>query len=468
MFYESYSLVPKFIRFLCLLLLLMTAHLYAGSSDEEEDTSSGGSVRLKPQVDTAPFLKKKRHFTPIWSKKTTHRSSQEFLSLKANLELRAQQLPELRKFLEFGTSRGLLFRDKDMEKKAFFENLKTLYDFYLENFHILIDCEIIGNKKTQTFSTEIPKLKEASQQVFQSLKIIFCDAREDLEIIKSYRKRFSEEFKKGKEKETSIRSKEREEYRQDRIYTTVQVVQMIDQIYTQYHFFLKMLPTFRSVFEELLFMGSKIDFLDLKGKSKKRVQQSENSELFSIESELREMMGTLPGRYLSEINPLNAILSAHGENPVQSDPNLYEARVSHNQFVYLLEGIIDEHKEEEWTRKLEETLSKFEIDEKSLLTKIAQSLRDPLADVWKETSSSPSSSPGTTHKMEEPKRKNSTQTTFENFKRTLSRRKLSKESAKFEVEKSEEELEYVEKETIKEKMQALGAKLHRKNKKTKE
>jgi hypothetical protein len=454
MLYENGSLVVRIVKIVFLLFFLAAGPLQAFDPDD----APPGSVRVKGKL-------RKRIVNSLSSKKTQLKveESNEYRTLKASLELHSSQIVWLKDFLTNGPSSGLLFRNKDAAMHDFFENLAILYRIELENLLLLTLGEEADVQLFPGLSNAMPDFKKAFGQFFESLELIFEQAKEDLNEKKRYYDEFSEEFKIGRAETTTARHNEEEKASAENHHFTVRhVFGIIREIYKQYHFFSEVLPLLRVYFEEQLFMGQKVEPFNIKEKSKKK---DEKSELFSLERQvkLRKRMNTLLDDHLSVIDSLNSILLAHKEKPVHSDPILYAAEVDMKKAVASVRQIIEEHKNEPWARKLEREVERVEIEVTDLFHIARDVLTNPGSDSiqWKVPSSSPSASPETPLKRERSKRKSSG-TKLDWLKRTASKRKISHENGTVKVEEVPEKNEQDEKLS---KGKSLSSKLHRKNKK---
>lgn len=445
MFYENRSLVVRIVKIVFLLFFITAGPLQALDSDD-----SPGSVRVKKKLRTRIV-----NSISLRKAQSNVEESKEYQSLKANLELHSSQILRLKHLLMQGASSGILFRNKDAAMHDFFENLTTLYRIESDYLPLLILGDEAEVQLFARLSEEIPTFKEAFQQFFESLELIFDQAWEDLDEKKSYYNEFSDEFKRGKAETTTARHNEEEKGSAENHHFTVKHISgMIRHVYNQYHFFSEALLLLRAYFEEQLFMRQKVELFNIKEKSKKKLKES---EFFPIEqqSQLRKRMDTLLGEHLSVIGSLNSILEAHKEKPVHSDPILYEAEVDMKKAVASVRKIIAEHKKEPWARKLEREVERVDIEVIDLFHMARDVLINPDSDniKWKVSSSSPSASPESSLKMERSKRKSSG-ARLDWFKRTLSKAALKDNGEESERHKQD----------VAPKKQPLSAK-HRKNKK---
>jgi len=199
--------------------LLFAAPLFAMSSDEEWDIpqeteeippffapikksyvddkmNPKGSVRLRKIAS---------HFTPSrFAKKRRSVADYDntYQILKADLSFQSQQIEWLETFFTHGASSGILFRNEDEAQGTFFASLKIGYEIEREFLPLLMEGEGANIKEIgllPKFSEKIHVFMKASHHVFESLEIIFRQAKEDIDRKRFYFDQFSEEFKAGKE-----------------------------------------------------------------------------------------------------------------------------------------------------------------------------------------------------------------------------------------------------------------------------
>lgn len=379
-------------EFVFFLFVLFSTPLFAMSSEDEGDTAASVPLRdSQDKVRESVKIKGKARLNFLRTRK--HRSipnnDNGYQTLKMDLVFQSQQIRPLEAFFIHGASSGLLFRHKNREQDDFFEKLKTLYDIELKHLPFLVMGAEASDKETP-LSKDMPAFLDASQTFFESLELIFGQAKGDIESKSFYFNQFSKAFKKGKETETEVRPPLDEKgSAETRLYTTRHVETMVKQLYNQYQFFSKTLPIFQLMFEKQLFIGQKIEpfITESKNKNESYFYQADK------QASLRRTMERLLEEYQEIIVPLNSILEHHKKDPIRMDSLLFEAKVLGTHSFSLFRKLAEEQADEPGSKELEKEVFALESQYENLQMKVAAWLVNPKAITdWKDpppTSSSP-------------------------------------------------------------------------------
>ncbi len=368
--------------------IILTDPSLAGRTSDTSDSHDSG-VKLRKSVkktsdrkETAGSRRVRLGPTRIWLKRNSKNLSvTSTFKLAADLQEHASKIPWLYDLFNLAASSGILFRNGDKHKSAFFGGLEDLITYESQFLPFILGREGSTRRSHsadfEQFQEALPKLYKAYFGVANGLKIIMNNGFEDLKIKQSYLDMFSEEFKSG-ETETTLVTPENDERTkaEPREYSVHYVIPMLDQVSSQRFVFSQALPLLIDIFETQIILGPYLK----EGFTDRKQKQRFKSLLFihpEKQQKMRSRFENILTRHEAVSNKLEAIIVAHDQKTPGYSPELLAARFEFKRALHLAKKASQSQKDHPAYEHVRSEIRDLEEKQEALLIDTCKLLADP-------------------------------------------------------------------------------------------
>lgn len=368
--------------------IIFTEPSFAGRTSDTSDSHSDSGVNLQKPPKASDYKEatgsRRVRLTSnrIWPKRSSKSLPVTSLfKIEADLHEYASQTPWLYDLFHLAASSGILFRNGDKHRVAFFEGLDQLMAYESQFLPFILGKEGSPKRSHSTdfeeFQSTLPLLYSAYSDVANGLELLMKNGFEDLNSKQSYLDIFSDEFKSGIAETTLVTPENDEKTEAEpREYSIHYIIPMLDQISSQRFVFSQALPLLIGIFETQVILGTSLKecFTD-------RKQKKNFKNLLFIQPEKQKKMRAdfenILFRHAAVSDELEAIIMAHGQKIPGYNPELMDAKFEFKRALHLAKKASQSQKDHPAYQYIKREIGKLEAKQEKLLMGTCKLLADP-------------------------------------------------------------------------------------------
>lgn len=368
--------------------IILTEPSFAGRTSDTSDSHSDSGVKLRKPTKTSegkePAGSRRVRITSnrIWPKRSSKSLPvTSIFKLQADLQEQAFQIPRLYDLFNLAASSGILFRNGDKHRKAFFDGLEHLMSCESQFLPFFLGKDGSTRRSHsegfEEFQKALPMLYKAFSDIANGFKILFKNGFEDLNIKQSYLDIFSNDFKSGIAETTHVTPENDEKTdAEPRKYSIRYVIPMLDQVSSQRFVFSQALPLLINIFETQVVLAASLTEYFADRKHKKRFK-----ELLFVHPEkqqkMRDDFDTILSRHESVSDDLEAIIVAHNQKTPGYNPELMAAKFEFKKALSLVKKASHSQKDHPAYTHISKEINTMEEKQETLLMDTCKFLADP-------------------------------------------------------------------------------------------